>query len=155
MCIRDSPFSVRGESFQCRDGYTLVVPPGREVKMVANTDKEDWPAYDFELVPTPEEEAAARAPSRRRGATNMQRRPGFRDIMDQLAWEAHNDALVDATATVIPDATTCTKALRDAEERWKKKRRKEEAEKRREWACLLYTSPSPRDLSTSRMPSSA
>ena len=23
------------------------------------------------------------------------------------------------------------------------------------WACLLYTSPSPRDLSTSRMPSSA
>ena len=24
-----------------------------------------------------------------------------------------------------------------------------------EWACLLYTSPSPRDLSTSRMPSSA
>ena len=25
----------------------------------------------------------------------------------------------------------------------------------REWYCLLYTSPSPRDLSTSRMPSSA
>ena len=25
----------------------------------------------------------------------------------------------------------------------------------REYACLLYTSPSPRDLSTSRMPSSA
>ena len=24
-----------------------------------------------------------------------------------------------------------------------------------EWTCLLYTSPSPRDLSTSRMPSSA
>ena len=24
-----------------------------------------------------------------------------------------------------------------------------------EWVCLLYTSPSPRDLSTSRMPSSA
>ena len=24
-----------------------------------------------------------------------------------------------------------------------------------QWACLLYTSPSPRDLSTSRMPSSA
>ena len=24
-----------------------------------------------------------------------------------------------------------------------------------DWACLLYTSPSPRDLSTSRMPSSA
>ena len=24
-----------------------------------------------------------------------------------------------------------------------------------EWFCLLYTSPSPRDLSTSRMPSSA
>ena len=24
-----------------------------------------------------------------------------------------------------------------------------------EWACLLYTSPSPRDVSTSRMPSSA
>ena len=24
-----------------------------------------------------------------------------------------------------------------------------------EWPCLLYTSPSPRDLSTSRMPSSA
>ena len=23
------------------------------------------------------------------------------------------------------------------------------------WGCLLYTSPSPRDLSTSRMPSSA
>ena len=23
------------------------------------------------------------------------------------------------------------------------------------WCCLLYTSPSPRDLSTSRMPSSA
>ena len=27
--------------------------------------------------------------------------------------------------------------------------------KRIEWICLLYTSPSPRDLSTSRMPSSA
>ena len=26
---------------------------------------------------------------------------------------------------------------------------------RKEWTCLLYTSPSPRDLSTSRMPSSA
>ena len=26
---------------------------------------------------------------------------------------------------------------------------------RRGWACLLYTSPSPRDLSTTRMPSSA
>ena len=25
----------------------------------------------------------------------------------------------------------------------------------RYWGCLLYTSPSPRDLSTSRMPSSA
>ena len=25
----------------------------------------------------------------------------------------------------------------------------------RSWSCLLYTSPSPRDLSTSRMPSSA
>ena len=25
----------------------------------------------------------------------------------------------------------------------------------KEWVCLLYTSPSPRDLSTSRMPSSA
>jgi len=25
----------------------------------------------------------------------------------------------------------------------------------RDWNCLLYTSPSPRDLSTSRMPSSA
>ena len=25
----------------------------------------------------------------------------------------------------------------------------------RPWGCLLYTSPSPRDLSTSRMPSSA
>ena len=24
-----------------------------------------------------------------------------------------------------------------------------------DWLCLLYTSPSPRDLSTSRMPSSA
>ena len=24
-----------------------------------------------------------------------------------------------------------------------------------QWGCLLYTSPSPRDLSTSRMPSSA
>ena len=24
----------------------------------------------------------------------------------------------------------------------------------RDWSCLLYTSPSPRDLSTSRMPSS-
>ena len=29
------------------------------------------------------------------------------------------------------------------------------AKKDREWTCLLYTSPSPRDLSTSRMPSSA
>ena len=26
---------------------------------------------------------------------------------------------------------------------------------RERWICLLYTSPSPRDLSTSRMPSSA
>ena len=29
------------------------------------------------------------------------------------------------------------------------------SEKLTEWTCLLYTSPSPRDLSTSRMPSSA
>ena len=30
-----------------------------------------------------------------------------------------------------------------------------EVELGKQWACLLYTSPSPRDLSTSRMPSSA
>ena len=28
-------------------------------------------------------------------------------------------------------------------------------ENRRDYSCLLYTSPSPRDLTTSRMPSSA
>ena len=33
--------------------------------------------------------------------------------------------------------------------------RVEEALSERDIACLLYTSPSPRDLSTSRMPSSA
>ena len=32
---------------------------------------------------------------------------------------------------------------------------KERDEVQTAWACLLYTSPSPRDLSTSRMPSSA
>ena len=32
---------------------------------------------------------------------------------------------------------------------------KESLEKIKEYSCLLYTSPSPRDLSTSRMPSSA
>ena len=32
---------------------------------------------------------------------------------------------------------------------------KEITDKGRDWICLLYTSPSPRDLSTSRMPSSA
>ena len=31
----------------------------------------------------------------------------------------------------------------------------DEAKRRKAWLCLLYTSPSPRDLSTSRMPSSA
>jgi len=31
----------------------------------------------------------------------------------------------------------------------------ERTKKANEWTCLLYTSPSPRDLSTSRMPSSA
>ena len=32
---------------------------------------------------------------------------------------------------------------------------KEAAQMAQDWGCLLYTSPSPRDLSTSRMPSSA
>ena len=32
---------------------------------------------------------------------------------------------------------------------------KQAMEKSMQYACLLYTSPSPRDLSTSRMPSSA
>ena len=48
-------------------------------------------------------------------------------------------------------------AVGDAVER--SYRRSDALEKRRalmqDWACLLYTSPSPRDLSTSRMPSSA
>ena len=37
----------------------------------------------------------------------------------------------------------------------KLRRAQEAAEAARPYACLLYTSPSPRDLSTSRMPSSA
>ena len=37
----------------------------------------------------------------------------------------------------------------------KKERIGLEAERIKYWFCLLYTSPSPRDLSTSRMPSSA
>ena len=32
---------------------------------------------------------------------------------------------------------------------------KADSRTRKTWTCLLYTSPSPRDLSTSRMPSSA
>ena len=41
-----------------------------------------------------------------------------------------------------------TKFVLDAAQEFK-------AEAKRNKACLLYTSPSPRDLSTSRMPSSA
>ena len=37
----------------------------------------------------------------------------------------------------------------------KLRKAQESAEKGRPYSCLLYTSPSPRDLSTSRMPSSA
>ena len=33
--------------------------------------------------------------------------------------------------------------------------REEEGERKNDWGCLLYTSPSPRDFCRSRMPSSA
>ena len=38
---------------------------------------------------------------------------------------------------------------------WQKKITNHRKRRPKEWGCLLYTSPSPRDLSTSRMPSSA
>ena len=57
-------------------------------------------------------------------------------------------------------ATTCkvlNNVLRDVQKYDELKRQYEELEKNGKMhkICLLYTSPSPRDLSTSRMPSSA
>ena len=58
----------------------------------------------------------------------------------------------------LPDAEDESVALVDTkvleeEEKLREERKKAEMEKAE--TCLLYTSPSPRDLSTSRMPSSA
>ena len=80
--------------------------------------------------------------------------------------------------TNTPDADSSSRAadaLRDQQQRWIQPllEQLDQAESARAWAdverlckqilqrdgdnwsCLLYTSPSPRDLSTSRMPSSA
>ena len=46
------------------------------------------------------------------------------------------------------------KKYQGAEDLWKEKRRQDRIESQG-WTCLLYTSPSPRDRTRSRMPSSA
>ena len=71
-----------------------------------------------------------------------------------LAAQGSDDALQAAEAK----ATTAVRALAAAERRANAKGDEESravADAQQRAACLLYTSPSPRDLSTSRMPSSA
>ena len=66
--------------------------------------------------------------------------------------------LRDTTGSGIVD---CKKALSennndiDAAIKWLREKGILKAQKKQDRDCLLYTSPSPRDLSTSRMPSSA
>ena len=68
--------------------------------------------------------------------------------------EAGKDAY-DATKDTTKRAVNATE--RGAEKAWDATKRttKKAANATESGACLLYTSPSPRDLSTSRMPSSA
>ena len=80
---------------------------------------------------------------------------------DALAWQREVNAVAkEIIGRVSPIEEHCERI--EAEHAAEKKRKAEEAaaaEKARRIArriaCLLYTSPSPRDLSTSRMPSSA
>ena len=59
----------------------------------------------------------------------------------------------------IPSDLFSAEVMEEEEEEEKKSQKTEENERYKEvlsqLTCLLYTSPSPRDLSTSRMPSSA
>ena len=64
----------------------------------------------------------------------------------KLEPELRDDFMAEAEAAHRPASQILRELMRDFV------RRQREA---REYDCLLYTSPSPRDLSTSRMPSSA
>ena len=62
----------------------------------------------------------------------------------------------DPEVRYMPSGSQVTNVRIATSDSWKDKQSGEQKE-RTEWhtVCLLYTSPSPRDLSTSRMPSSA
>ena len=55
----------------------------------------------------------------------------------------HDDAYPKANAQMGPEAALADRQIG------------QDFSRKDGWSCLLYTSPSPRDLSTSRMPSSA
>ena len=56
----------------------------------------------------------------------------------------------------MPEYTTAQKEIDDMAEKWQKEIEQQYNEIEQKYkACLLYTSPSPRDVEESRMPSSA
>ena len=77
---------------------------------------------------------------------DLAKKLGDGDIGDE-----HLDALADAAAKTGGDAARDEELIKELEDS-----KPDDAHKvTTKWFCLLYTSPSPRDLSTSRMPSSA
>ena len=122
-------------------------------------------SFEDPKIPVLEYQAGGEAYGSRRSATfrnrSMQRRLG---PLPHPVTGTHAPS-----SPHIPGLRTCFRDIyierdrergrgRDREregERERQREREREREKKRESNCLLYTSPSPRDLSTSRMPSSA
>ena len=75
--------------------------------------------------------------SRETGDVDDDYMTSMHEIFDFLAGEAGENGLRVTVVTLATNAVTGNDELQLV------------------WSCLLYTSPSPRDLSTSRMPSSA
>eukprot|EP00831_Metopus_contortus_P049463 TRINITY_DN4085_c0_g1_i3.p1 TRINITY_DN4085_c0_g1~~TRINITY_DN4085_c0_g1_i3.p1 ORF type:complete len:220 (-),score=66.91 TRINITY_DN4085_c0_g1_i3:23-682(-) len=75
------------------------------------------------------------------------------DVMKEVLDELRMDGLYVDT---VPEAEVEAEPMKEEEEApVSKPKKKKSAKKKKSMTCLLYTSPSPRDLSTSRMPSSA
>ena len=74
---------------------------------------------------------------------------------DRLATFPSQDLRVDSLSCGGRGEGDVLDARRGAKGQGKAQGRVRKGKTRRDKACLLYTSPSPRDLSTSRMPSSA
>ena len=75
--------------------------------------------------------------------------------MSQLITEKENERFTANTADMTQDDFFVIAILEMCTDPELSKRFRDVKTDELTWDCLLYTSPSPRDLSTSRMPSSA